>query len=69
MENYIDYDKLKSELSGRGITQQEIAEELSMTQGNVSHMLNGHVSMSANCFFWLVDKYNLQLDKIIIEKS
>jgi len=58
-------DNLKTWLDGKGWSQQQLADELGVTQGAVSHWLVGRSKPSAETLLDLTEVTGLTLDQLL----
>ena len=65
MEKYIDLRELKRQLQIKRVRQLDVAKLLGMDRTNVTHMLNGDISMRAEDFVKVIYTYNLDESEII----
>ena len=69
MANYIDVRELKRQLQMKGVRQVDVANMLGMDRTNITHMLNGNISLRAEDFIRIIYTYNLDDSKIIKRPS
>ena len=65
MEKYIDLCELKRQLQMKRVRHADVATMLGMDRTNITHMLNGNVSMRAEDFIKIIYTYNLDESEII----
>lgn len=65
MENYIDLRELKRQLQIKRVRHIDVADMLGMDRTNITHMLNGNISLRAEDFIRIIYTYNLDESKII----
>lgn len=65
MENYIDLRELKRQLQIKRVRHIDVADMLGMDRTNITHMLNGNISLRAEDFIRIIYTYNLDGSKII----
>lgn len=65
MENYIDLCELKRQLQMKRVRHVDVANMLGMDRTNITHMLNGNISLRAEDFIRIIYTYNLDGSKII----
>lgn len=69
MENYIDLRELKRQLQIKRVRHIDVADMLGMDRTNITHMLNGNISLRAEDFIRIIYTYNLDESKIIRRPS
>lgn len=65
MANYIDLRELKRQLQMKRVRHIDVADMLGMDRTNITHMLNGNISLRAEDFIRIIYTYNLDESKII----
>lgn len=65
MANYIDLRELKRQLQMKRVRHVDVADMLGMDRTNITHMLNGNISLRAEDFIRIIYTYNLDESKII----
>lgn len=65
MEKIIDLEELKVQLQIKHVRHLDVARLLGMDRTNVTHMLNGAISMRAEDFLKIIYAYNLDESEII----
>lgn len=65
MEKYINLRELKRQLQMKRVRQLDVANMLGMDRTNVTHMLNGDISMRAEDFVKIIYTYNLDESEIV----
>lgn len=65
MEKYIDLRELKRQLKMKRVRQVDVAKMLGRDRTNITHMLNGDISMRAEDFIKIIYTYNLDESEII----
>ena len=65
MEKLIDLEELKVQLQIKHVRHLDVARLLGMDRTNVTHMLNGNISLRAEDFLKIIYAYSLDESKII----